>query len=289
MDEKKFKKDNRPAACTLPPWAGLIPSDRRDEVLRQIKHETVMAYGYSMDECPKRMVCFSKKCIGRPLPWKSATAKPYLDELVKRHNIQNDEMFLTNCDLCPIANICKSPCAQVNDFLQRDKSKEPQLEYRDNLENIEVIPERIVSVENLIGKGLKIPWDVLTTKRKETVQKYLYQQKDFLTIAKELGYHDQSRARYEYYAALTTLSEYATMRRFLEEKGAELPKHIKDTLEAVYKDNLDITEVAQQRSVSKQAIQQRVARTIKRYKITWNTFVRKEGNKVIFNKSEVAR
>ena len=37
----------------------------------------------------------------------------------------------------------------------------------------------------MIDKKRDVPWDALTKKKKETVEKYLYQQKDFLTISRE--------------------------------------------------------------------------------------------------------
>ena len=248
MDEKKFKKDNKPAACTMPPWAGLIPKAQRDDVLRQIRHETVEHYGYSMDECPKRLVCLGKTCLGRPLPHKSPTAKPYIDQLRQTHTFNNDELMLSNCDICPIRLSCTSTCSEMNDFMNRDRIKEPYLDFRENLENVVQEPERSVTIENLVEKGRKVPWDALTTKRKETVEKYLYEQKDFLTIARELGYHDQSRARYELYAALTTLAEYATMRKFYEDNESILKEADKKVIKNIYLDNLSITSYSNVRS-----------------------------------------
>ncbi len=289
MDENKFKKANRPAACNNPPWAAVIPKDVREDVLRQIKQESVQFHGQSLDECPKRLTCFGKKCMGRPLPTLSPTAKPYLEKLKATHKIENDELFLSNCDTCPIAKTCSSPCAQVNDFMQRDRIREPILDYRENLENLaEEVDMPTVDVPMFTATA-KVPWDAISQKRQQTVKKYLYEQKDFLTVAKELGYHDQSRARYEFYAALTTLAEYSVMRKFIEERGSELNGYTRSLLVAVYIDNLSITEVASRRVITKQAVQQSIARVIEKYKITWPIFVRKEGNKVIYNRSEVLK
>lgn len=289
MNENSFKKANRPAACTNPPWASVIPKDIREDVLRQIKQESVQFHGQVLDECPKRLTCFGKQCMGRPLPILSPTAKPYLEKLKTTHKIENDELFLSNCDVCPIAKSCTSACAQVNDFMQRDKIKEPQLDYRDNIENIADEVQMPEMPSFFVMSDLKVPWDAISEKRQKTIKKYLFEQKDFLTVAKELGYHDQSRARYEYYAAMTTLSEYATMRRFINNTGHELTQASRDLLIEIYFNNKSITEVASIKSITKQAVQQSVARVIEKYKITWPVFVRKEGNKVIYNKSEVVR
>lgn len=289
MNENSFKKANKPAACTQPPWASVIPKDQRDDVLRQIKQECIQYYGYSFDECPKRLTCFTKQCMGRPLPWLSPTAKPYLERLKQTHKFQNDELFLSNCDTCPIAKSCTSACAQVNDFMQRDKIKEPQIIYRDNIENIAEEIDMPTETLPMFSFNTKVPWDAISEKRKQTVKKYLYEQKDFLTVAKELGYHDQSRARYEFYAALTTLSEFSVMRKFLEDRGHELTEHSRNILTSVYLENKSITEVANIRGISKQAVQQSIARVVDKYKIRWTVFVRKKGNKVIYQRSEVLK
>lgn len=288
MDEKTFKRLNRPASCNNPPWASVIPSEKREEVLRIIRQETVAAYGYSMDECPKRLVCLTKTCMGRPLPWDSPTAKPYLEALAKRQNVQNGEMFLSNCEVCPIFKTCKATCAQVNDFMNRDRIGEPEMVYKESLDNIVMAPSQD-RVASIIGPDLKVPWDALNNNRKQTVKKYLYDQKDFLTIAKDLGFHDQSRARYEFYAALTTLAEYATMRKFLEDFQDELSDKQQNILKMIYVANLTISEVADKEQVTKQAVQQIVARLVKKYNIKWTTFVRKQGNKVIFNVPELMK
>jgi predicted DNA-binding protein YlxM (UPF0122 family) len=246
-------------------------------------------YGQTLDECPKRLTCFGKQCMGRPLPWLSPTAKPYLDKLEETHRVDGDELFISNCDSCAISKTCKTACAQVNDFMQRDKIKEPIIDYRENIENLAEDFGEPDLPAFFVMSDIKVPWDAISDKRQKTVKKYLFEQKDFLTVAKELGYHDQSRARYEYYAALTTLSEYATMRRFINNTGHELNVYTRSLLVAVYIDNLSITEVAKRRLITKQAVQQSIARVIEKYKITWPIFVRKEGNKVIYTRSEVLK
>lgn len=286
MDEKTFKKINKPAACTSAPWDKLVIGPNRDNILRQIRQETIAAYGYSMDECPKRKVCFTKKCIGRELPWKSATAKPYLERLKVTHSIVNDELYITNCEGCPIAAYCTTTCSQVNDWAQRDKTEEPEMIYKESLDNVVLANENDDRLSGILGKGLQTPWDCLTKRREEVVKKYVYENKDFLTVAKELGLYDQSKAKYEFYAALTKLSEYAVMRKWLKDnpKGAGA-----DVLSKIYNENKTMTEVAKQLDVSKQAVQQTVSRTIKANNISWNVFVKKQGNKVVYNVPEVLR
>lgn len=289
MDQNKFKKTNKPASCTQPPWASVLPKNNREDILRQIKQESVQYYGYSFDECPKRLTCFSKKCMGRPLPWLSPTAKPYLDKLKNIHKIENDELFLSNCDTCSIAKSCKSACAQVNDFMQRDRIKEPKIDYRESLDNI-VEEFDLDSIQaQLFLNNVRIPWDAINEKRQKTVKKYLYEQKDFLTVAKELGYHDQSRARYEFYAALTILAEYTVMRKFIQDKGPLLDAKTREFLLSIYIENMTITSVAKTKNISKQAVQQKLARIIEKYNIKWPVFVRKQKNKVIYTKSEVLK
>ena len=286
MDEKTFKKINKPPACTKAPWEHLVTGPNRDNILRQIRQETIAAYGESMDECPKRKVCFTKQCIGRPLPWKSVTAKPYLDQLKTTHNITNDELYLANCDACPIAMYCSSTCSQMNDFLQRDKTEEPEMVYKESLDNIVQEADQEDRLTGILGKGLATPWDCLTKRREQVIKKYVYENKDFLTVAKELGLYDQAKAKYEFYAALTRLSEYAVMRKWIkdnpEANGIE-------TLNKIYNENHTMVQVAEEMKVSKQAVQQTVARIIKANSITWAIFVRKQGNKVVYNVPEVLR
>lgn len=296
MDEKAFKKTNKPPACTRAPWDHLVTGQNKDNILRAIRQETIAIYGYAMDECPKRKVCFTKTCIGRPLPWKSATAKPYLDKLKTTHNIVNDELFLDNCGTCPIALYCTSSCSQVNDYLQRDKTEEPEIVYKDSLDNVVSEERNEDALSNILGKGLIIPWDCLTPRREQVVKKYVYDQKDFLSVAKELGLYDQAKAKYEFYAALTKLGEYAVMRKWLKDNEPEnwFVKSDSDSrnygiLHDIYNENKTLTQVATDCGISKQAVQQIVSRVMKANNISWTQFVRKEKNKVIYSVPEVLR
>jgi predicted DNA-binding protein YlxM (UPF0122 family) len=289
MDEKKFKHTYKPPACTQQPWKFLIPAEIREDTLRKIRQETVEAYGYSMDECPKRMVCFTKECIGRPLPWKSETAKPYLDKLSKTHSIKNEDLYINNCGGCPIAKTCTSSCPQVNDWIKRSESIEPKLVYQKSLEqHVDKTPQQFEDGPPTFS-DLKIPWDSLPDRKASVIKKYLFQQKDFLTIANELDLNNQARAKYEFYSALTRLSEVAVMRKFIEEKDTELDQKQLDILNAIYQDGKTLTEISEQYSISKQAVQQLVSRIIDKYRIKWSIFVRKQGGKVIYNVPEILK
>ena len=291
MDEKQFKKNNKPAACTKAPWEPLVTGSNKFDILAKIRQESIEEYGTSFEECPKRKVCFSKSCIGRPLPWKSKTAQPYLEQLKTTHKIVSGELFLTSCDSCPIAKSCTSVCSEMNDYLSRDKSEEPQLVFKETIDNLEIEEPREISVESIFGKGFKIPWDVLTQKRQDTVKKYLYEHKDFLAIAKELGYYDQAKARYEFYAALTTLSRYGVMRKFMEDNANNgiIDRRDFSILNDIFFINKTLTDVAHNWSMSKQAVHQLVQKYKRKHNLKFQVFVKKFGNKVIFTVPEMMK
>lgn len=281
MDENKFKKINKPPACSLAPWFDLIPENVRHDTMRKIRQETIEAYGYSMDECPKRLVCFTKQCIGRPLPWKSLTAKPFLDQLMKTQNIVNEELFISGCDTCPIVKSCTKPCQQVENFMSRHNKIEPTLILKDNIENWvdKPISENVTPFDT----SLEIPWDALSDKKQLIVKRYLFENKDFETIAKETGMYNQAAVKYAFYSALTKLSEYGTMRKFLTENELELTYKQRVCLRKIYMKNYSLAGVAKEVHHSKQAIHQLIKRVIKKYGLKWQVFVTKKGNKVIYN------
>lgn len=282
MDENKFKKANKPPACSLAPWFDLIPENIRHDTMRKIRQETIEAYGYSMDECPKRLVCFTKKCIGRPLPWKSETAKPYLDQLKTTQNIVKDELFISGCDGCPIAKTCSKPCQQIENFMNRHYKPEPNLILKDNMENLTDKPQN----DNFIpfDSSLEVPWDILDDKKKSVVKSYLFNNKDFETIAKELGFYNQSAVKYVFYSALTKMSEYGTMRKFLDsDRSNELTDKQYRILLKVYRSGKKMWEIAKEEKSTKQAIQQSIKRVIQKFSIKWQVFAIKKGNKVIYN------
>lgn len=226
--------------------------------------------------------------MGRPLPFKSETAKPYLEQLKATHNITNDELFISNCDACPIKLSCTSVCGQVNDYMNRRDTKSVELIFQETLENHEPEPytETLEAALPIVGE---IPWDCVSDKRQQVVKKYLYEGKDFLTIAKELDLNNQARVKYEFYSTLTKFSEYAVMRKFLEENENELTHKQIQILTMIYKTNLSIQQVASVEGKTKQAIQQLLTRLIKKYNIQWETFVRKRKNKVIYSVPEVMK
>ena len=211
------------SACNEPPWAIFIPPMDRPEILRIIRQECIDIYGQSYDECPKRLTCFKKTCMGRPLPWESPTARPYLDLLKKTQDIRKKEMFIqTDCSTCPIVNICSSPCNQVLDFIERDRAIEPYMDYKDNLENIKNERIEVYEPSALLFNGADIPWDVLTKRKQEVIKKYLYEGRDFRYVGETLGIKNQARAKYEFYSAITKLAEYANVRDFLKNNNHKL-------------------------------------------------------------------
>lgn len=285
-NEKKFKFDHKPPACTTQPWKNLIPVDQRDDVLRKIKEETVEIYGYSMDACTKRKTCFTKTCGGRELPWKSPTAKPYLEKLKTTHKIQNDELYIDNCASCPIARTCTSTCSQVNDFINRASNPEMQFVYQENLESYNQ-EEVMSSGERPKETNLELPWDILTPAKARVIKKYLYEQKDFLLVAKELGLNNQSEAKYSYYSAINKLSEWAIMRKFISENASKLTETQRKILVDVYIHNKDLTSIAETANISVAAVSQTINRVVSKFSIKWPIFVKKEGNKVIYNVPEI--
>lgn len=289
MNEVKYKKEYKPSSCTSPPWAHLIAAHERLEVLRKIRQECIDIYGYAFDECPKRMTCFKKECIGRPLPWKSPTALPYLEQLKNTQIIKGDELFITtDCSFCPIADICKSPCNQILDFIGRNKSLEPTIDYTDNLEAAKVVSTPLEPANILVG-GADIPWDVLTKRKAAVIKRYLYESRDFRSVGEFVGFGEsnQARAKYEFYSAITKLSEYANVRQFLKNHTDTLTDRQKEIFELVYAKNKSFVQTARLLKVSKQSIQQTVARVLKKNNIKWKVYVRKIGNRIVYNVPEI--
>lgn len=293
MDTKKiegiFKKSFKPASCTTQPWKYLIPKDIREDVLHKIRRETLEAYGVSMDECSKRSTCFTKECAGRSLPWLSKTAKPYLDKLKLTHNIVNDELFIVGCEGCPIAKQCSSPCFQVNDYLNRFKSKEPNLVYKENLEN-HINEDILIENRPALFGNKDIPWDCISAKKQEIVKGYLYEGKSFFVLAKELKLSNQAYCKYEFYSALNKLSEFGVVREFIKENEQILKNennHQYEILKEIYVNNETIVGLAKKRGTSKQAVHQSLTKVLNKYKVKFTVFVKKVGNKVVYNTPEV--
>jgi hypothetical protein len=294
MDQTQFKKANKPGACLSLPFEYLIPYAIRIETILKIKQESIDAYGYDLTgECPKRLVCAQKQCIGRPLPFKSPTALPYLKELAKSQKIVKEELFIkTNCNGCPIFNKCSSPCQQVNEFINRSSIQEPYINYKEDLSTIEMFDVNDENYESFLPEDAKdeIPWDILTSKEL-TIVKYRHMGKDFNHISEDenLKLYNEKDAKYAYYAALTKLAEYAIMRKFIEkgqEKGKLTFKQYQ-ILSKVYLDNKKPSKVAKELKISQAAVTQIISRIIETNKITWPRFVRKEGKsnhqRIIYN------
>jgi predicted DNA-binding protein YlxM (UPF0122 family) len=295
MDNKDWKNKNKPRACNFAPWEYLIPAKDRAGIMRQIRQESVDKYGQDYDECPKRKVCIGKSCLGRPLPWDSPTAKPYLEKLKKTQDIRNGELFIqTDCSSCPIFKSCQSPCHQVIDFIQRDKVEEPQLQYNSKEDILDLASEASEAIETasvqpatlMLSNG-DIPWDCLTDRKRQIVEKYLYDQLDFKYIADQLGIINQAKCKYEFYLALNRLAEYGVIRKFFSENKDLLTENQQLLFIEVYFNNKSYTSVANKLNISKQAVQQTIDRVIKQHKLKWPKFVRKVKNKVIYNVPEL--
>lgn len=281
MNEKNYKKANKPAMCTNPVWKSVIKTDDKEDIVRKIRSECIELYGQSLDECPKRLVCLGQECLGRTLPVLSPTAKPFIDELKKKYKVVNDELFLTKCDVCPIKLKCTSTCHQINDYLNRHNKKEPEFVYQEISENYTEVVLSTNTTEFMTNRD--IAWDCLTPRRQSIIKKYLYEGKDFSAIARELNMKSQAWVKYEFYAGLTKLSEYATVREYLTNNKDELTKGNFSLLENLYLKNQSITDLAKQENCSKQALQQRLTRILTSGNIKWIVFVKKVNNKPVYN------
>lgn len=287
MDNKKWKKKNKPAACTKAPWEYLIPYNMRASTMRQINAECIDIYGYSYEECSKRKVCFKKECLGRPLPWKSPTAKPFLEQLKETATIKSEELVVqTDCSKCPIFNKCKNPCYQVLDFINRDKSDEPLLYYKAKTSSLDVINtdnKEMEETTKLLVGGDDIPWDCLSEQKQVLIKKYLYDQLDFKYISEQLNMTNQARAKREFYYAITKLAKFAIIREFLKNPPEELRDNHKRLLELLFVENKTYFQASKELNMTIQNSHQIVQRIVNRHNLKWNKYVTKKGNKEIFN------
>jgi len=287
MSDESFKQSHRTAVCVSNPIEHLIPKDCSQAILEAIKQESIAEYGYDvLGECSKRKVCFSKKCLGRELPWKSKSAFPYLEVLTKTNKIENDLLFIeTDCANCKIFDSCKKPCNQVTDYLNRDRNVAIKTSANEPFDSVYTITDN----GNTTTFTANIPWDALSDRRRAVIKLHLYDRRDFKYIAKELDINNQSRAKYEYYAALTTVSEYAIVREFLSKSLSKLTEKQQVIMKRVYYDNVTLVDVAKESGVSKQAIQQMVTRVVTKHNIKWTKFVWKKGTKIIYNVPKVLK
>lgn len=293
MNNKKYRIETKMACCTQPPWRNIIDPSDRAEILRKIKQECIDEYGYAFDVCPKSLLCLEKKCMGRPLPWKSETAQPYLAELKKTQTfILNEEtgeeelQIITDCKLCEVYKDCKVPCRQVNDFLERDVSQTSIsnnfITYKDNLENI--VPVQLVfGPINLKVSEKDLAWDVLSKENKEIIKRYLYDERDYRSIAEKLGLFNQSYCKCKFYYALTRLAKFSIIRMFLKENLQALTDRQQQIMIEVYMNNKTYKKVAKELNISIQSVHETITRVVKNHNIRWPKFVRKTKGKIVYN------
>jgi len=172
--------------------------------------------------------------------------------------------------------------------MNRANKKELKVSYMENLEERPIKKER-ATISLPFLKGHEIPWDAVSKRKQSVVKKYLFERKDFLTIAKQENLNNQARCKYEYYSALTKMSEYAIMRRFIKSKGNRITPTQLDLMKLVYMENKNLAQSAKEMNITRQAAQQRLGRVIKKYDIKWHRFVKKHKNKVLYNIPEVLR
>lgn len=285
--ETEFKKTNKPAVCNLPPWYNVVPYEDRFAVLRQIRQESIDIYKEDYSECPKRKVCFGQECLGRPLPVKSKTFLKYYDKLKTHNKIVNDELFIdTSCTNCPILNTCSSPCKQIDDYINRHRTEEPGIVYKYKLENVvEESEEDILSsgVISLFQEKLELPWDALSERRQNIIKQYYFEKNDFKYIAEKFELLNEAKAKYEFYAGLTTLSECAIFRKFLKNNKNKLKQKQLKVLNEIYINNNSITETARILNLSVSSTWRIVNKVVEDYNIKWTIFVRKENKKIIYS------
>ena len=77
------------------------------------------------------------------------------------------------------------------------------------------------------------------------------------------------------------------MRDFMDNNSDKLSNKQMMILGEIYANNKSETAVAEEFGISKQAVSQTVKRVINKYKLKWQVFVKKSGNKVKYNLSEV--
>ena len=289
MNDSKFKKEYKMPACASAPWANLIPASERAEVIRIINEETIEAIGYDLSSCPKRFTCFGKHCIGRPLPYCSKTALPYLEKLEKTQNIVNEELFIsTDCNSCPIFKTCNTPCNQVLDFIERDKKSEPKLTY--SIINDKVMTEA-VSLEpaNFVVDASDIPWDVLTSDKAELIRKYFFEGLNYAHVASLTNLSNKSFAKYKMYWAINKLTKFAVIRKFIKNNSNKFTSRQLEVFDLVYIKNYTMKRTAEHLGISRQAVQNIINTTLKNNNVKWPVFIKRKGNKIIYNIPKVLR
>ena len=132
-----------------------------------------------------------------------------------------------------------------------------------------------------IFKNNDIPWNALSEKKQQIVKAYLYEQKTLEDIAFDL-YTTKSKVRYDYYAALTKLSEFAVVRKFIDAKGTQLDPKTLDILQDVYIHLVERKVKAQQLGQTVNAVDKRIQRVLIEHDVKWTVFVKKQKGKVVF-------
>lgn len=279
MDDSKKKK--KPAACTQAPWEVFIKEDKY-ETSRRIKQESIELYGEDLNSCPKRKVCFGE-CLGRPLPWESETAKPFLEQLKQVADIKNGELFVSGCQVCPMKASCKALCPQIENFLEKNKKEETPKSLIEVSPSEEQLPE--TKIENLE----QLPWEVLPKFKQQLIKEYISTGKDFKSLAEKFNLGNQARAKYEFYSGLTKLSEYASVRKFLKGNAHRLTQAQLKVMEYVYVDNIPVHVVSSILGTSKQNVSNIISRVFKKFNIKVNKFVFKKGDKLYYRVPEVLK
>ena len=79
--------------------------------------------------------------------------------------IVDDNLFLENCNTCPIAKSCDSPCQQVLDNINRDESEETYLYYNQDIEENSTTLDD--TVEGQLNFNFEVPWDCINNRKRE--------------------------------------------------------------------------------------------------------------------------
>jgi Sigma-70, region 4 len=296
MNDIQFKKKNRPALCTDDPFLRLVPRDKVHEILNIARQRSrdIGLDDYDLG-CPKRFTC-DGNCSGRPVPSHVPELEPYIKKL--SHLIAPDGMlYVKGCNACPIAKTCKKACAQITDYMEKNKNKEDITNKFDVSQTstdfalgnwvsdsgeesqpgilIKLI-ERYGSIQDTIEN---MPWGSINEKRAHLVRMYCFEGKDFRACAKELGYSNGTVARNEFYRSLTTLSKFATVRFFIEEHRDEISDVDHELLQLRYYKFLTVNEIANQLNMCVGTVRSRLFRFINKSHLKYVKYVNK--NKVI--------
>jgi DNA-directed RNA polymerase specialized sigma subunit len=130
---------------------------------------------------------------------------------------------------------------------------------------------------------LEIPWDCISDKKRQVIKLYLYEQKDFLHIAKQMGLYNQASSKYEFYTALTKLSKIGTIRKFVKDNWESFSDYHKSLLEEAFINNKSYVQIAKDRNITPQGVQQVITRILKKNKVKWQTYIYRKKGKLYYN------